>query len=206
MVRRGVGTDPRIGSSFLYAGPGYGGSCFPKDVRALDATARSLGVDFGILAEVDATNERQKRVPLRKARELLGRPEGSLDGVVVAVWGLAFKPNTDDIRDAPALGLIAEVLANGGEVRLYDPVAQLPGPLRAAVSVCVDPYEATEDADVLILMTEWTEFRAVDPDLLGLRAPNIVDARNVLDADALVEAGFAVASIGRPTRRPEAVA
>ena len=112
MVRRGIGSDARIGPAFLYPGPGYGGCCFPKDVRALYATAEALGVDFGILRQVEAANDRQKRLAVTKARALLGRPTGSLDGIVVALWGLAFKPNTDDIRDAPALATIDELLAD----------------------------------------------------------------------------------------------
>ena len=202
LVRRGIGSDPRIGHSFLYAGPGYGGSCFPKDVRALHATAESLGVDFGILREVEAANERQKSVPVSKLRALIDRLDGSLDGVSVALWGLAFKPNTDDIRDAPALTVIAELLEAGADVRLYDPVAALPTGMFDAVTVCGEPYEATAGADVLVLLTEWTEFRNVDPALLGMRRPLIVDARNVLDAETLAEHGFTVASIGRPLNNP----
>ena len=202
LVRRGIGSDPRIGQSFLYAGPGYGGSCFPKDVRALHATAVSLGVDFGILREVEAANERQKSVPVAKLRALIDRVDGSLAGVSVALWGLAFKPNTDDIRDAPALTVIAELLEAGADVRLYDPVAALPTGMFDAVTVCGEPYEATAGADVLVLLTEWTEFRNVDPALLGMRRPLIVDARNVLDTETLIEHGFTVASIGRPLNTP----
>jgi UDPglucose 6-dehydrogenase len=202
LVRQGIGTDQRIGSSFLYSGVGYGGSCFPKDVRALHATAEDLGMDFGILREVEAANERQKRLAVLKARQLLRIPTGSLDGLVFGLWGLAFKPNTDDTRDAPALATIYELLAAGGTVRLYDPVANLPESLRATVEVCSDPYEASKGADVLILVTEWTEFRAIEPTKLCMRQHLIVDGRNVLDADLLVEHGFTVASIGRPTKSP----
>ena len=202
LVRRGIGSDPRIGDSFLYAGPGYGGSCFPKDVRALHATAESLGVDFGILREVEAANERQKSVPVAKLRALIGRVDGSLAGVSVALWGLAFKPNTDDIRDSPALTVITELLEAGADVRLYDPVAALPTGMFDAVTVCGEPYEATTGADALVLLTEWTEFRTVDPLLLAMRRPLIVDARNVLDAETLTAHGFTVASIGRPLNTP----
>ncbi len=202
LVRRGIGSDPRIGQSFLYAGPGYGGSCFPKDVRALHRTAESLGVDFGILREVEAANERQKSVPVAKVRALLGRIDGTLAGVTVALWGLAFKPNTDDIRDAPALTVIAELLEAGAQVRLYDPVASLPSGMFDPVTVCREPYEATTDADVLVLLTEWPEFRNVDPTMLTMRRPLIVDARNVLDVETLAEHGFTVASIGRPLNTP----
>jgi UDPglucose 6-dehydrogenase len=203
LVRRGIGTDARIGSSFLYPGVGYGGSCFPKDVRALHATAEDLGVDFGILREVEAANERQKRLAVSKARLLLDRPIGSLEGLVFGLWGLAFKPNTDDIRDAPALATIQELLADGAEVRLYDPVAKLPEALLKGVRVCEDPYEASQGADVLVLVTEWPEFRTIDPAQLGMRQKLIVDGRNVLDVDQLVEHGFTIASIGRPTKFPD---
>ncbi len=202
LVRRGIGSDPRIGQSFLYAGPGYGGSCFPKDVRALHATAEGLGIDFGILREVEATNERQKSVPVAKVRDLLGRPTGSLAGIEIAVWGLAFKPNTDDIRDAPALTVIAELLEAGAGVRLYDPIATLPKGMFPSIQVCADPYAASAGADVLVLLTEWPEFRNVDPLLLQLRQPYIVDARNVLDTETLAESGYTTASIGRPLREP----
>jgi UDPglucose 6-dehydrogenase len=202
LVRRGIGSDARIGQSFLYAGPGYGGSCFPKDVRALHATADQFGLDFGMLREVEAVNERQKSVPVAKLRALLGDP-ASLDGLTVAVWGLAFKPNTDDIRDAPALTVISELLAAGATVRLYDPVATLAPGMFSEVVVCDDPYKATNGADALVLLTEWPEFRMIDPALLQLRQPLIVDARNVLDTETLAEHGFTIACIGRPTVQPQ---
>jgi UDPglucose 6-dehydrogenase len=201
LVRRGIGSDARIGQSFLYAGPGYGGSCFPKDVRALHATAEGLGIDFGMLREVEAVNERQKSVPVAKLRTLLDRP-GSLEGTTIAVWGLAFKPNTDDIRDAPALTVLTELLGAGATVRLYDPVASLAPGMFDTVTVCDDPYKATNGADALVLLTEWPEFRNIDPTLLQLRQSLIVDARNVLDTETLSEHGFTIASIGRPTITP----
>ena len=201
LVRRGIGSDARIGQSFLYAGPGYGGSCFPKDVRALHATAESFGIDFAMLREVEAVNERQKSIPVAKLRALIDMP-GSLEGITVAIWGLAFKPNTDDIRDAPALTVIGELLDAGATVRLYDPVASLPQGTFDAVVVCRDPYAATEGADALVLLTEWPEFRNVDPTMLHLRRPLIVDARNVLDTETLSEHGFTISSIGRPTVLP----
>jgi UDPglucose 6-dehydrogenase len=201
-VRRGIGTDARIGPSFLYPGVGYGGSCFPKDVRALHVTAQDLGVDFGILREVEAANERQKRLAVSKARQLLNRPTGSLAGLVFGLWGLAFKPNTDDIRDAPALIVIEELLTDGATVRLYDPVAKLPESLQSTVTICTDPYRAAEGADVLVLVTEWPEFRTIDHAQLRMRQHFVVDGRNVLDVDQLVKHGFTVASIGRPTQFP----
>ncbi len=201
LVRRGIGSDARIGQSFLYAGPGYGGSCFPKDVRALHATTEGFGIDFGLLREVEAVNDRQKSVPVAKLRALLNRSE-SLDGLAIAVWGLAFKPNTDDIRDSPALTVIGELLAAGASVRLYDPVATLSPGMFEAVVVCDDPYKATNGADALMLLTEWPEFRNIDPSQLQLRQSLIVDARNVLDTETLAEHGFTIASIGRPTVLP----
>ena len=201
LVRRGIGSDSRIGQSFLYAGPGYGGSCFPKDVRALHATAESFGIDFAMLREVEAVNERQKSVPVAKLRTLL-EAHGSLDGITIAIWGLAFKPHTDDIRDAPALTVIRELVEAGATVRLYDPVARLPPGTFETVVVCRDPYAATDGADALVLLTEWPEFRNVDPALIRLRRPLIIDARNVLDTEALAEHGFTIGSIGRPTVMP----
>jgi UDPglucose 6-dehydrogenase len=196
MVRKGIGSDPRIGRPFLYAGPGYGGSCFPKDVRALENTARAFGVDFGILNEVELANERQKHVVHTKALSLLGQ----ISGKTVAVWGLAFKPNTDDIREAPALTIISDLLRDGASVHVYDPVASLPMEFEGKVKVFDDPSAATQGSDLLILVTEWAEFRSIDPNKLGLNQKLVVDARNVLDADLLVSNGFTVASIGRPTR------
>jgi UDPglucose 6-dehydrogenase len=196
MVRKGIGSDPRIGRPFLYAGPGYGGSCFPKDVRALESTAKDFGVDFGILTEVELANERQKHVVHAKAVTLLG----SLEGKTVAVWGLAFKPNTDDIREAPSLTIIDDLLKGGARVNLYDPVAVLPPDFLGNLEVFDDPCAASQGADLLILVTEWAEFRGVDPSKLGLKQKLIIDARNVLDVDLLVSNGFTVASIGRPTR------
>ncbi len=201
LVRRGIGTDPRIGSGFLYAGAGYGGSCFPKDVRALAAMAKTLGVDFSLLDEVERINDRQKSVVITKTYELLGLPVGSsLIGVHVALWGIAFKPNTDDVREAPALTVIDHLLAAGATVSVYDPVAHLPEEYQNKATVAVDLYDAVDGADVLILVTEWSEFR--NPDHVQLtarmRQRNVVDGRNVLDREEFREAGFAVRRIGSP--------
>jgi UDPglucose 6-dehydrogenase len=203
MVRRGIGSDPRIGSGFLYAGAGYGGSCFPKDVRALALTAKEFGVDFSFLDEVERINQRQKSVVIQKAYELLGLEHGTvLDGRRFALWGVAFKPNTDDVREAPAIAAITELVKLGASVAVYDPVARLPeNEFTKSVTVCDDPYEAAEGADVLILMTEWSEFR--NPDLGQLAAKmkyrNIVDGRNVLDRVAFADAGFSLRRIGSPS-------
>ena len=203
LVRHGIGSDPRIGSSFLYAGAGYGGSCFPKDVRALESTAAKHGLDFGLLGEVERINDRQKLVPVEKAARLLELSDPcDFSGMTIAVWGLAFKPNTDDTREAPALTVIAELLRRGARIRLYDPVAS--HPFTDRVEVCSDAYDAAAGADLVLLLTEWGEFRNPDSTRLAaaVRRKLIVDARNVLDAADLNDAGFAIASIGRPTQFP----
>ena len=204
LVRQGIGSDPRIGSSFLYAGAGYGGSCFPKDVRALESTAAQHGLDFTLLGEVERINDRQKMIPVHKAAALLelDDPE-DFSGLTIAVWGLAFKPNTDDVREAPALTVIDELIRRGAKVRLYDPVATYV--FGDGVVTCADAYEAASGADLVLLLTEWGEFRNPDSRRLADAVTRrlIVDARNVLDAPQLQEAGFTIASIGRPTHYPE---
>jgi UDPglucose 6-dehydrogenase len=203
-VRRGIGSDPRIGPGFLYAGAGYGGSCFPKDVRALAETSRSLGIDFALLDEVERINERQKFVVIAKAMELLGRSESSgLDGFHFAIWGIAFKPNTDDSREAPAIAVIEKLLRLGATVSAYDPIARLPDGLKGQVIVCTDPYDAVDQADVLILVTEWSEFRNADIKKLAARMKqrNIVDGRNVLDSTELTASNFSFSRIGSPARK-----
>ena len=201
MVRRGIGSDPRIGSSFLYAGAGYGGSCFPKDVRALSTTMKALGIPAGLLDAVEAINTRQKARVFDKVCQSVGRPvDGSLAGITVGVWGIAFKPNTDDVRDAPALEVIARIVAAGGHVRAYDPVAAIPPAMAEGVTVCDVPLEAARSADVLVLMSEWSEFRSPDFAVLGdvMSARRIVDARNVLSVEDANDAGFTIVSIGTP--------
>src|SRR2546421_2891946 len=157
-VRKALGADKRIGHPFLFPGVGYGGSCFPKDVKALVATARSQGLDFALLAAVDAVNDRQKRLLAQKAKTHFG--QGGLRGKKFGVWGLAFKPKTDDLRQAPAITLIEELVAEGGDVTAHDPVA-IDGARRhfgARVSFVQNPYQAAEEADALFLVTEWNEF------------------------------------------------
>src|SRR3954463_4199656 len=161
-VRKAMGSDERIGQKFLFPGCGYGGSCFPKDVKALIATARNYGLDFTLLASVDAVNDRQKRLLAQKAKTHFGL--GNLRGKRFGVWGLAFKPKTDDLRQAPALALIDELLAEGGVVTAHDPVASenARGIFGERIQLVQNPYLATEGADALFLVTEWNEFRQPD--------------------------------------------
>jgi UDPglucose 6-dehydrogenase len=197
-VRRGIGSDRRIGSAFLFPGPGYGGSCFPKDVKALIHSARQEGVEPNLLEAVEAVNERQKRVPLRKVIAALG---GSVKGKVVAVWGLAFKAGTDDMREAPAITLVEGLLAAGAAVRVHDPKAL--GAAREVfgdrVAYCDDNYSAAEGADALVVMTEWLMYR--NPDFARLkdtlRTPVVVDARNLYDPPRMRDLGFRYDAIGR---------
>ena len=195
-VRRGIGSDPRIGSQFLYAGIGYGGSCFPKDVRALISSGESFGLPMEMLRATEAVNEAQKLVPVRRVEALLG----GLAGRKVAVWGLAFKPNTDDIRDAPAISISCALADAGAEVVVYDPVVTVMG-ARIIGDRCVfaaSAYEALDDADALVLATEWPEFRAPDVEEMAkrMRGRVVVDGRNVLDAEALRAHGFHYSGIG----------
>ncbi|KTR58502.1 UDP-glucose 6-dehydrogenase, partial [Rothia kristinae] len=212
-VRLGVGSDPRIGYPFLYAGAGYGGSCFPKDVAALAHTARAVGVDPGLLEAGMRVNERQKERLGQKLAELLPDPEGAR----VAVWGLSFKPRTDDVREAPSLALVERLLAAGCRVRAYDPAAgdTFAAALAARLGVRELPEayqpaltreDALEGADALVVCTEWEQFRAFDAQLLTSRMAGrvIVDGRNLWDPEQVAAAGFAYASIGRVTTRPSA--
>ena len=196
-VALGMGYDPRIGFQFLHPGPGYGGSCFPKDTAALLYTARLHGYDFELLQGVIDVNRNQYERTVDKIRNAVG---GSFEDRVVGAWGLTFKADTDDLRDSPALHILRRVLAEGATVRAYDPAAgeqaeeYLPG-----VQVCTDPYQVAEAADVLAVLTEWDEFRWKDFDrvLAAMRRPAIVDARNLLDPAALRRRGFTYVGIGR---------
>jgi UDPglucose 6-dehydrogenase len=201
LVRRATGADRRIGHPFLFPGVGYGGSCFPKDVKALVATARSHGLDFSLLAAVDAVNDRQKRLLAQKARVRFA-DSGGLRGKRFGVWGLAFKPKTDDMRMAPALSLIDELLADGASVVAHDPVA-MPAAQRLyqdRVRFAEDPYACAEGADALFLVTEWNEFR--QPDFARIKAamsrPLLFDGRNIWNPVRLRELGFDYVGIGRP--------
>lgn len=199
MVRRGTGSDSRIGPRFLFAGAGYGGSCFPKDVRALVQTGRAYGLELKIADTVEAVNFEQKRVLGQKILRALG---DDLRGMRVAVWGLAFKPETDDMREAPALVLIDELLRAGAEVRVYDPEAMqvARGILGDRVRFCDSAMEAADGAHALALVTEWNEFRNPDLGELARRmaAPRIFDGRNIYDPQRLRDLGFEYHAIGRP--------
>jgi len=200
MVRQGIGSDPRIGYSFIYPGTGYGGSCFPKDVKALVRSARGAGVTPQLLESVEAVNEAQKEVLVRKIRAHFGE---SLAGRTFALWGLAFKPNTDDMREAPARRVIELLWASGARVRAYAPVAaaeaqRLYGE-RPDLVLTKNAYEATEGADALAIVTEWPEFRSPDFDRLKkvLKHAVILDGRNIYDPALLERFGFEYYAIGR---------
>jgi UDPglucose 6-dehydrogenase len=201
LVARGMGLDPRIGVHFLKAGAGYGGSCFPKDVAAFAHRCRELGVDFGILNQVAKVNLEARRAVLDKVRDALWH----LDGKRIGMLGLSFKPNTDDLREAPAIDVARELLADGAQVVAYDPVAgERAAELVPGLQLAGKAAEVAEGAHALVLMTEWTEFGELDPADLRARMayPILVDARNALDADAFVGEGFTVAGVGRPVRTP----
>ena len=197
MVRKGIGADTRIGSKFLYPGCGYGGSCFPKDVKALIKTAEKNGYEMRVLKAVEAVNEAQKELLFHKLRKHL--PE--LAGKTVALWGLAFKPETDDMREATSLVLIRLLSEAGARIRVYDPIAM--GECRRRVGDRVeyarDMYEAAVDADALLLLTEWKQFRLPSWAVLkkAMRRPLILDGRNIYDADELQSLGFTYECIGR---------
>ncbi len=197
MVRRGIGSDSRIGKKFLYPGCGYGGSCFPKDVKALIRTAEQNGYPMRVLRAVDEVNEEQKSVLFRKLERHYG---GALAGKTVALWGLSFKPETDDMREAPALVVIDRLLAAGTTVKVYDPVAmpECKRRLGDRVVYCKDMYEAAADADALLLLTEWKEFRVPSFTALGrlMKAKVLIDGRNIYDAEEVAEAGFIYYKIG----------
>ncbi len=199
MVRKGIGSDARIGNRFLYAGIGYGGSCFPKDVKALMKTAADSGYQMRILEAVEAVNEEQKSILFRK---LVKHFNGDIKGKRIALWGLAFKPETDDMREAPALVLIEKLRNAGCLVSAYDPVA-IPEAQRRlpedVISYVKDIYEAVIDADALLLVTEWKEFRMPSWSVIKklMATPLILDGRNIYDKAELEEAGFIYHCIGR---------
>ncbi|MEZ4920070.1 MAG: UDP-glucose/GDP-mannose dehydrogenase family protein [Saprospiraceae bacterium] len=199
MVRMGIGSDTRIGKRFLFPGIGYGGSCFPKDVQALARTAGEHAYDFKILKSVMEVNDLQKSVLTQKIIQLFGK---DLKGKTIGVWGLAFKPNTDDIREAPALVIIEELLAEGANILAFDPEAMnnVKALLGDRITFCNNMYEVLEGADCLAIMTEWSEFRNPDFERIKqtLKQPLIIDGRNVYDLDQMKEKGFQYLSIGRP--------
>jgi UDPglucose 6-dehydrogenase len=198
-VRRGIGHDRRIGFAFLFPGAGYGGSCFPKDVRALAKTARDLGVEPRLIEAVDAVNQRQKEVVWEKIERHFGR---RLAGRKIAVWGLSFKPRTDDIREAPAMELLERLLAAGAVPVVHDPVAleNVRRRFGDRLQYGARPMDAVDDALALVIMTEWDEFRHVDLAQVRRRLaePVVFDGRNLYEPDAMRRAGLAYYAIGRP--------
>lgn len=197
MVRKGIGSDTRIGKKFLYAGCGYGGSCFPKDVKALIKTAQKTGYDMKVLKAVEAVNEKQKSILFDK---LMKRFNGDIKGKTIAMWGLAFKPDTDDMREAPALVLIEKILEAGASIRVYDPIAMTECRRRIGNKViyCKDMYETVIDADALLLVTEWKEFRMPSYAVLSktMKEKIIIDGRNIYNVNELDENGFEYYKIG----------
>jgi UDPglucose 6-dehydrogenase len=201
-VRRGIGSDPRIGYHFLYPGTGYGGSCFPKDVRALQKSASQAGRPLRVLAAVDQVNEAQKHVLGDKVRARFG---ANLSGRRFALWGLAFKPNTDDMREAPSLSIISDLIGAGASVRAYDPAARDEGKKifadESRVEIVNSPLAALEGADALVIATEWQEFRSPDFGAIKarLKTPAIFDGRNLYDPAVVQAQGIEYYSIGRKT-------
>jgi UDPglucose 6-dehydrogenase len=200
LVRKGIGSDSRIGQSFLFPGPGYGGSCFPKDVKALVRMGAGCGVPLDVLAAVESANERQKRVLVQKVRSALGN---ELEGRRIALWGLAFKAGTDDMREAPALTLIEALLDEGVSICAHDPAAL--DHARALLGNRIDyaetNYEALVGADALVVVTDWNEYRHPDFERVkrALKQPVIVDGRNLYDVEKMRELGVRYHSIGRPS-------
>lgn len=194
-VIQGVGHDRRIGHAFLQPGPGWGGSCLPKDTSALAHIAESAGYEFGLLRSAMDVNLAQFERVVDKVEDLVGDLQGSR----IAVWGLTFKANTDDLRDSPALRIVSRLLARGADVRAYDPGIDPERPVMDGLMVVPEMFDATEGADALVVLTEWGQFRRADVERLqdSLANSNVVDARNLLDLDALERRGFAVRSIGR---------
>jgi UDPglucose 6-dehydrogenase len=197
MVRKGIGSDPRIGSKFIYPGIGYGGSCFPKDVKALIHTADANGYSMRILKAVEEVNDDQKSVLYLKVRNYF---KGDMRGKTIALWGLSFKPETDDMREAPALVLIKKFLDAGCKVKAYDPEAMNETRRRIGdlIEYAEDPYKAIIDADCLLLVTEWKEFRVPDLEIMKKNLKNhvIFDGRNIYDAKEMTAAGFEYHGIG----------
>ena len=198
-VAKGIGLDKRIGSKFLHAGPGYGGSCFPKDTLALTRTAEEANVSLSIISSVVDANEARKRRMANKVIDALG---GDLTGKIIAVLGLAFKPNTDDMRDAPSLTIIPRLQDKGAKIRAYDPESMDEAKkLLSDVDYKVGPYPCIEGADALVIITEWDEFRALDLRRVkaALNSPEVIDLRNIYQPDIMQKKGFNYVSVGRPS-------
>jgi UDPglucose 6-dehydrogenase len=203
MVRKGIGSDPRIGNKFIYPGVGYGGSCFPKDVKALIKTASDKKYNLEVLQAVENVNYRQKEVLFRKINEYF---EGNLKGKCIALWGLSFKPQTDDMREAPSLVLIEQLLAQGATVKAYDPAAmeECERKIGNTISYAKDQYEALIEADALVLLTEWSEFRLPNFKVMEklMKKKVVFDGRNIYDPAEMQELGYYYSSIGRKTIKP----
>jgi UDPglucose 6-dehydrogenase len=197
-VAKGVGLDNRIGGKFLHAGPGYGGSCFPKDTLALTRTAQDSGTPLRLIETVVSVNDARKKAMAGKIIEACG---GSVDGKTIAILGVTFKPNTDDMRDAPSLDIIPALQAGGATIRAFDPAGTLEAEkLFQNVEFVSGPYFCTENADAAVIITEWNEFRALDLQRVksSMRAPVMIDLRNIYNPDEVRAAGFSYTSVGRP--------
>jgi UDPglucose 6-dehydrogenase len=197
-VAKGMGLDRRIGPKFLHPGPGYGGSCFPKDTQALADIARSAGLPFEIVDTVIAVNERMKTESAGRVRDALG---GSVAGKTLGILGLSFKPETDDMRESPAVPLVTSLVEEGATVRAFDPVAMdnAKAVLPAQVTYCEDSYDVAENADALVIVTEWNQFRSLNLKRIrkAMRSPTVIDLRNVYDPAKVRENGFAYSCVGR---------
>jgi UDPglucose 6-dehydrogenase len=207
LVRKGIGSDPRIGTHFLYPGTGYGGSCFPKDVKALIRTGRDNGVNLRVLGAVESANEAQKLVLVNRVVERFGE---DLKGRTFAMWGLAFKPNTDDMREAPSRVIVNELTRRGAQVQAYDPVAMLEAQRVLAdvvgFSTVASAEAALEGADALLIVTEWREFRTPDFDRIRatLKQPLVLDGRNLYEPELMRSLGLDYVGIGRGVRTAHA--
>ena len=197
-VRRGIGSDSRIGSKFIYAGTGYGGSCFPKDVKALIKTANDIGYELNVIKAVEKANEYQKNVIFNKISRYF---DNNINNKVIGIWGLSFKPKTDDIRESSSINLIEKLLNAGARIKAYDPAAmdETKKQLGDSIEYASDPYEAIAGADALALMTEWSEFHLPDFSLMSelMKIKAIFDGRNIYDPEEIKRQGFQYFGIGR---------
>ncbi len=198
MVRKGIGADPRIGNKFIYPGVGYGGSCFPKDVKAIIKTGKKYGYDLRVLQAVEDVNDDQKHVLVKKIKKHFG---DDLSGKTFAMWGLSFKPNTDDMRESPAIVIIDELIEAGAKVKAYDPIAMKEAQhiyVGDKITYAKDAYDACVDTDALLLVTEWSEFRIPSWSAIGKLLHNkvVFDGRNIYEKSYLSEIGFTHYGIG----------
>ncbi|MBS8261136.1 UDP-glucose/GDP-mannose dehydrogenase family protein [Roseibium polysiphoniae] len=196
-VSRGIGLDNRIGNKFLHAGPGYGGSCFPKDTLALSKIGQDAGSELKIVDSVIEVNSARKK---KMADKVIAHMGGNVSGKTIALLGLAFKPNTDDMREAPSIDIVSKLQEAGARIRAYDPASMKEAShLMSDVLFCDGPYHAIENADAVVIVTEWDQFRALDLDRVRqtLTAPNVIDLRNIYQSDYMIERGFKYTSVGR---------